>query len=719
MYNKLLYGKDNTERIICVEPHDGSLELFIQQEDGTIVSEFRDSKYWMLAEKKLGNKWSKLAGDLHYSWGTQFTNRTDYLKVKRFHKNQDTYSIYDPKESSMVNTGITYFKGLKREEVSVLSFDIETTGLDPEAKDAEVLLIANTFRDSKGNITRRMFTYDTPNESLFDAWSAWIREINPSIIIGHNIFSFDLPYISVRASRGNQRLDFGRDGSDCHFESYESKFRKDSSQFYHYHKAKSYGREIVDTLFLALNYDRVERKYESYALKQIIAQEGLEDKDRVFYDASTIRQNYKIPAEWEKIKAYAMYDADDALKLYDLMSAPFFYMTQMIPKSYQEVNCTASGSQINAMMVRSYLQEKHSIPKATELEHYEGGMVFGNPGLYKNVFKIDVASLYPSIMRQYKVFDEDKDPNGNFLILVDTLTLMRLEYKKKAKDDKYYDNLQNAYKILINSAYGFLGAKGLNFNCVEAAAYVTETGREILEKSIEWATSKNFQIVNADTDSISFVKPDMSLFTTEERKALINDVNELYPELIRFEDDGGYTRVLVIKSKNYVLESINKTGGLSVKYKGSALKATLKEPALKEFIKEIIHTLLDGKDNYLEYYNKYVKEIHMTQDIKRWASKKTVTEKVLVNKRTNEANIRDAIEGTEYTEGDKIYTYFDANGKVRLVEDWQNDHSKDKLLEKLFKTSKTFDALIPEDTFINYTLVRSKEKLAQLLQTMV
>lgn len=719
MYNKLLYGKDVTERIVCVEPHDGSLELFIQQEDGTVTSEFRDSKYWLLAEKKLGNKWSKLNGDLHYKWGTQFSNRTDFLKAKRFHKNQDTYSIYDGKESSMVNTGITYFKGLKREEVSVLSFDIETTGLDPDAKDAEVLLIANTFRDHTGKITRRMFTYDTPNESLFDAWSAWIREINPSIIIGHNIFSFDLPYISVRASRGNQRLDFGRDGSDCNFDSYESKFRKDSSQFYHYHKAKSYGREIVDTLFLALNYDRVERKYESYALKQIIAQEGLEDKDRVFYDASTIRENYKNPAEWEKIKAYAMYDADDALKLYDLMSAPFFYMTQMIPKSFQEVNCTASGSQINAMMVRSYLQERHSIPKASELEHYEGGMVFGNPGLYKNVFKIDVASLYPSIMRQYKVFDEDKDPNGNFLILVDTLTLMRLEYKKKAKDDPYYDNLQNSYKILINSAYGFLGAKGLNFNCVEAAAFITETGREILEKSIEWATAKNFQIVNADTDSISFVKSDMTPFTVEERKFLINDVNELYPELIRFEDDGGYTRVLVIRSKNYVLESLKKDGSLHIKYKGSALKATLKEPALKEFIKEVIHILLDGKDNYLESYNKYVKEIFTTQDIKRWASKKTVTEKVLVNKRTNEANVRDAIEGTDYAEGDKIYTYFDVNGKVKLVEDWKNDHSKDKLLEKLFKTSETFDALIPENTFKNYKLVRSKESLAQLLQTMV
>lgn len=707
MYDKLLYGKSSKENIVCIEPSDSSLELFIQDEEGNVRSEFVPNKYWLLSNKKLGNKWNRLEGDLHYCWGTQFDERSDFQKARNFHKRQDLYSIYDPKESSMVNTGITYFKGLKREQVSVLSFDIETTGLDKDAPDAKVLLIANTFRDSKGNITRRMFTYD--DENLFETWSTWIREINPSIIIGHNVFSFDLPYIITRASRAGQNLDFGRDGSGCKLDSYESKFRKDGSQFYHYHKAKAYGREIIDTLFLAIKYD-IGRKYESYALKQIIKQEGLESKGRVFYDASKIRTCYEIPDEWEKIKAYAEFDADDALKLYDLMIDPFFYMTQMIPKSFQEVLCTASGSQLNAMMVRSYLQEKHSIPKTTEGEAYEGGISFGNPGNYTNVFKIDVASLYPSIMRQYKVFDEDKDPKGNFLVLVDTLTKMRLEYKTRAKENKYYDNLQNAYKILINSAYGFLGAKGLNFNCVQAAAFITQTGREILEKSIEWAENCGFRIVNADTDSISCCKSDMSVFSKEEMKELIKDINTLFPELIKFEDDGVYSNVLVVRAKNYVLVKDGKTT-----YKGSALKATLKEPALREFIKVFINSIMYNLNDYETVYHKYVHEIFNIKDIRRWASKKTITEKVMVNSRANEANVREAIEGTDYTEGDKIYTYFDEDGTVTLVEHWKNDHSTDRLLNKLYETSETFDALVPPGTLKNYKLKRNKSELNELL----
>lgn len=488
MYNKLLYGKDQTERIVCCEVQDSSTELFLQSPEGVISSRIVPNRYWMLANKKLGNKWHKLDGNLHYCWGTQFDERLDFIKARQFHKRQDIYCIYDPKESFMVNGGYTYFKGMKREEVSVLSFDIETTGLNAEAEDAEVLLIANTFRDSRGNVTRRMFCYDD-YENVFEAWCSWINEINPTIILGHNIFSFDLPYIAARASRTGARLNLGRDGSDCIFDSHESKFRKDGSQFYHYHKARIYGREIIDTLFLSIRYD-VQRKYESYALKQIIKQEGLEVKDRVFYDASKIRDNYKNKEEWKKIKAYAMYDADDALALYDLMSAPFFYMTQMIPKSYQEVISSASGSQLNAMMVRSYLQERHSIPKADEPYPFEGAISYGNPGVYKNCVRWDVASLYPSIMRQYKVYDCDKDPKGHFLELVEKLTTMRLEYKKLGKTNKYYDDLQNSYKILANSCYGFLAAPGLQFNCPQGAEFITQTGREILSKAIEWATGE-------------------------------------------------------------------------------------------------------------------------------------------------------------------------------------------------------------------------------------
>jgi len=184
------------------------------------------------------------------------------------------------------------------------------------------------------------------------------------------------------AEKAGTKLELGRDCSEIVFAKKPSKFRKDGSQEYDYHKAYIFGREIIDTFFLAIKYDFA-RKYQSYGLKQIIAQEGLEVKGRQHYDASKIRDNYLIADEWKKIKAYAVHDADDSLALYDLMIAPYFYLSQSIPKGFQTMLTSASGSQINSFLMRSYLQDGHSLPTADKEKEYEGAISIGNPGVYQ------------------------------------------------------------------------------------------------------------------------------------------------------------------------------------------------------------------------------------------------------------------------------------------------------------------------------------------------
>lgn len=496
-YDKLLYGKSVIERIVSIEPKDSSAELFIQEVDGSIRSEFVKNKYWILAGRKIDDRWIKLKGELHFKYGRQFESREDYSKARQALRNSDIYSIFDPKEALMCKDGISYFKGLSVEDVSVLSFDIETTSLDPKDKNAMVLLISNTYRD-KNKIVRKLFAYDEyeTQGQMLEAWCAWVRDINPSIMLGHNIFGFDLQYLKGIAIKEGVFLHLGRDGSYAIFDKFESRFRKEASQFITYHRCKIYGREMIDTMFLAYKHDIASRKYSSYGLKNIIKQEGLEKQGRTFYDASQIRFNYKDPVEWEKIKEYCKDDSDDSLMLYDLMIKPFFYMTQSIPKSFQNMLESASGAQLNSLMVRSYLQEGHSIPKADESEHFEGGISLGVSGIYKNVFKIDVSSLYPSIILQYEVYDNIKDPNRNFLTAVKEFTRMRLQYKQLLKETgkEEYDALQGAFKILINSAYGFMGAPGLNFNSPKMAALITKKGREILKTSIKWATGKEYEL---------------------------------------------------------------------------------------------------------------------------------------------------------------------------------------------------------------------------------
>jgi DNA polymerase elongation subunit (family B) len=494
MRDILIFGKNDLERIVSIEVVNDAATVFQEWPDGEVTSQILPNRFWLLVSRPLPG-WHKLDGNLHYGWGRQYLDREEWFQDKRYLTSQgiDVYSIYDPRESLMVKDGMTYHKGMRTNDVSVLSFDIETTGLDPKAPDAKVLIISNTFRGVNGKIIRRMFTYDDyiGEDIMIQNWCTWVREINPSIICGHNIISYDLPYLTSIASEYNIELKLGRDKSPIKLESYESKFRKDQAMDLHYHKCRIYGREVVDTMFLAIKYDQVAKKYESYALKKIIAQEGWEVKGRQHYDASKIRENYQDPIEWVKIKNYAEFDSDDSLTLYDKMIPPLFYLAQSVPKSFQALTESASGSQINSMMIRSYLQEGHSIPKSNAIIQYQGAISFGIPGKYSNVFKVDVRSLYPSIMLTYDIFDKNKDPHDNLKKMLQYFTNRRIEYKKLAKEtgDTYYIHLDAVSKIFANSVYGFYNAM-LNFNYPEGAAKITETGRDILGKAINWATSR-------------------------------------------------------------------------------------------------------------------------------------------------------------------------------------------------------------------------------------
>lgn len=488
--NDLIFGKDKRENIVAIEVEDEHVEIFYETDK--IENEWIGHKYWLLSNRAIDNSWIALKGNLHYSWAKKYVDFTDFIKAKSYlKKREDIYSVGFPQEATMIVQGITYFKGMKVEDVSTLAFDIETTGLDKE-KD-NVLLISNTYK-KKDKVIRKLFCYDNykdPSEFIED-WCRWVKTMDPSVLLGHNIFSFDIPFLDNFAQRHGTTLNLGRNDSNVKWESWESKFRIDGSKDLHYHRCHIYGRNIIDTLFLSYKYD-IGRNYDNYKLKYIIEKEDLQSKDRQFYDASQIRFKYKDKEEWEKIKQYCIHDADDALNLYFLMVPSFFYLTQSIPKTFQQIGYTATGSQLNSLLVRSYLQDGYSIPKADEIEHFQGAISFGIPNTYKNLLKIDFSALYPNIIRQYKIYDTKKDPKQHLLKVCDYFTIERLKNKKIAKETNslYHKDLEQSAKIVINSIYGLMGANGLNFNFPIGASKITKIARDLMSFSIYWATSKD------------------------------------------------------------------------------------------------------------------------------------------------------------------------------------------------------------------------------------
>lgn len=620
--NSLIFGKNQLEGIVSIEVWRD--KVYILLNDGTY--KVKPMVYWILSDEKIDKNFVRLKGDLHYKYvhkiGSHKKFRACVAKYQKMKK--DTYQIWNDKESAMIYYGYTMFKGLKVKDVSVLSFDIEAAGLTMD-NESEVYLITNTFRNSRGEITKKHFRVDHYNDDkeMIEDWCKWVVEIDPTIITGHNIFSFDIPYLTHCYG---QALPIGKKGKPNVSKKKPSEFRVDGNQSWTYTVTNIFGRHVIDGMFLAVKHD-IGRKYKSWGLKQIAEQEGLIKEDRQFYDASKIRDNWCDPIEREKIVQYGVDDSDDSLALYDLMIPSLFYMTQSIPKPFQIIGTSSSGAQLNAIMIRAYLQDSHSISKADERDYVAGGMSYGIPGIYDNVVKWDAKSYYPSTILTFDIYDDNKDPNGYFLKMVKHFTYRRFEQKdlyKKTKDE-YYNDLQSASKVFANSSYGLLGTSGLNFNSFKNASLITKCCRAGLQKAIIWATGKdvkywwkeyydsntctqdfeNFEFIdkkaelsyeempkhnwiltNIDTDALSFCKQDGSSFTDEEYNLIYKELNQImYSE---WEDDGRFEKFLVVKAKNYVY-----TQDGEVTYKGSSIISPQKEPALREMLNKMIDVILE------------------------------------------------------------------------------------------------------------------------------
>ena len=101
-------------------------------------------------------------------------------------------------------------------------------------------------------------------------------------------------------------------------------------------------------------------------------------------------------------------------------------------------------------------------------------------------------------------------------------------------------------------------------------------------------TQHNFIIVNGDTDSIAFKKPDEKPFSQEEQDSILAELNALMPKNIVWKNDKHYRRVIVLKAKNYVLVTYEgkKT------FKGSSLRSRADERFGRRFLGQAVDLLL-------------------------------------------------------------------------------------------------------------------------------
>jgi DNA polymerase elongation subunit (family B) len=170
-------------------------------------------------------------------------------------------------------------------------------------------------------------------------------------------------------------------------------------------------------------------------------------------------------------------------------------------------------------------------------------------GVAHRIVKADVASLYPSLMRAYRI-GPSRDHLVFLLTLVYRLLDLRLAAKARALDarpesaERYsHEAMSAAMKLVVNSAYGYLAAGGLTrFGDVDAANEVTRRGRETLELMCRELAQRGVTLLEADTDGVYFAVPEGWAEVDERRVEA--EVAALLPPRVQLEFEGRYAAML-------------------------------------------------------------------------------------------------------------------------------------------------------------------------------
>ena len=628
--NTLLFGADPTPRIVAIELGEtGTVKVYRREKNGSTVADVEPFHPFVWADSDvvdLGIETEKLQSDLKYGWMITVDSWKELIALRNGLKNagRDFFAFTDPVQHYLTATGRTLFKDLpfeelKRIQLEVLSFDAVAgvgdsgTGVADPGRDDHIMSIA--LSDNSG--WEELIVVDPNNveeseKNALKRLTALIKERDPDVIEGHDLFRVYLPLLVARAKKLKTKLDWGR--SDGFLRSRPSRLQI-AEKTIDYPKFTVGGRHFVDTFLLAQFYDVGMRSLAGFERSDVARHFDLCDSEEI--SALTGKElQRKYLDNSEAFRRRALCGIRETRALSELLSQSYFIQAQIFPYNYQDVIVRGNATRINALFLREYFRQRHSIPELPLPRAFEGGYtdIFFT-GVARDVWHCDIASLYPSVMLQFDCFPAT-DQLQIFRHLLTDLRTFRLEAKAKMRAEKdaarqhHLQALQNTFKILLNSFYGYLGFAQGHFADFDAAARVTQIGRDLLRKMIDWLNTHDAHVIEVDTDGIYFVPPAVvgdgnagnggrgsakdqpgSTLPATTIERLQQGLAKILPSGIDVEIDEQFDSMFSYKAKNYAL--LTKDGDVIIK--GGALKSRGLEKFQRVFLEEMIKLIMQGK----------------------------------------------------------------------------------------------------------------------------
>ncbi len=396
--------------------------------------------------------------------------------------------------------------------------------------------------------------------TLINAWIAETRQAH--VLLGYNVWGFDSAYIEARTgvllSRWGEKLvdttRFGlaREGGGV-FTKKELQSGAYGANSYEFHATP--GQLQLDLLTVY----RKELKLESYTLDNV-SRTFLGDLHKIDLKPNEIFRLQALEGEEgvqgrTRIAEYCVRDTELPLRLLHKLNTLMnhFEMARVVcvPVEYlllrgQQIRCFSQIVRMandHGFVVQD--DAKGSGEGSDEIGYVGATVLEPRKGAYMDdiVSGLDFASLYPSIMRAHTMCPSTivlhdayaaldgveyyeiettpgrtvrfaQDPSAVVPRLLDNLAAWRKASKRDMVDAKQrgdafaaslHDAKQLAYKVSMNSIYGFFGSKFGFISLVDLASAVTTTGRQMISATKAYCEDRGHTVVYGDTDSVMVI----------------------------------------------------------------------------------------------------------------------------------------------------------------------------------------------------------------------